>query len=286
MKLRVRLSIVFALALATLAQAQYDYPPPPGYGAPRPRRRMQAPQPLEPSTPKGFIAVNYGFLNPSGDMSNNIATTYGGYAQPGVSYSLSGGVPLKGSNFGISFQLGSLTNPFDIGTFTNNFAPTQPSANNINSTTTNNTPYYYEINLMAGLFYTYPVNRFSFDFRAMIGVMFCSLPDIQYSAGQAIGYNFYPTDDYEILGTNVATPAVDIGAGLRYSLQRRSCIMLNVDYLAANPNYSTTLQHVDYGPSSAPYSPPNLYITPMRGSLPINLLNISLGVGIEFGSTR
>src|ERR1035437_4998617 len=76
-------------------------------------------------------------------------------------------------------------------------------------------PIYNETHLMAGLFYTYPLNRFSFDLRALIGVMFMSLPSVSIQAGPD-PYDL--SDQWDLIPnrSNTTALAYDLGAGIRY----------------------------------------------------------------------
>ncbi len=289
----IKMLILAFVALVDLAQAQYyDYPPPQG---PPPRQRRgerQEPAQLPLGEPSGYVSLNFGFVGiPQGNWASTTNMkygSYGGYATVGTSENISAGIPLNGTNFGVALMLGAYSNPVDMGSYTNNFGNSdsgrynaanyyQPSGTSYNATV-----------LMGGLFYTYPMGRFSLDFRGMIGIAFCGLPDIYF-----IGtYGGNQTDSWEVGGTNTTGFATDLGVGLRCVFRRNTCAMLNIDYTGINTSYSTTMTHDYY---YVPVSATSANLTPwvansnqiqVSGSLSMSLVTVSVGIGYQFGSVK
>jgi hypothetical protein len=294
-KNKTRLILLTLLAISAFAQAQ-DYPPPSyGYRQPRGRREPPPPQVISPN-PKGYVSISLGLANPMGAYGFSTGAGYGNYATQGSIYNLSVGVPLNGSNFGIAFMLGQCLNQFDINTFGTNFynnpsnlSQILPSTAALSSPYLNsNNPVYNETHLMTGLFFTYPIQRFSFDLRALIGVMFINLPSVSVQYG-ADPYGSDATDEFDLVPnhSNTVAFAYDLGAGIRYLVpffRGNTCIMLNADILQASTSYNVTETHTQWGPASATnYGAPTLVTqTSMSGSQPISLFTLSLGIGWQF----
>ncbi len=264
---------VFLICLIDFSQAQ-DVPE--GYSYrrnPRPERRQRQKEEIA-STPRGYIAVNSGFGAPVGNFAVNFGTSYGNYALPGQIQSLTAFVPVNHTNVGVAVMIGVHDNAYDVNSFVNNIQLTEANANKIYLA--DGSSDYQETSILAGVFYTIPVKRFSFDFRLMGGLLVCRLPEVQYeayipqtatAAEQDFLWNSQPSSSQAF--------AIDLSAGVRYSLRRRLCLMGNIDFMHANVHYASYQQYVD--PNG------NLIISPMTGNTPISLVNISVGLGFEFG---
>jgi hypothetical protein len=225
------------------ADAQYGY----GYGyGPLMRHRQQQPQPEEkdqgPSKPSGYFAVSIGLAVPQGSFTNAISTNYnGGYALPGMAVNISLGIPVAHSNIGVALMYGNYNNPFDINSYVNNI---QVSDQNKSYGPVLQDSY-NESFIMGGLFWTWPVQRLSFDARAMVGVAICNLPEVTYGAQQYDptlgGYDQY---QWDYAPSSTTAFAYDLGGDIRYRV-RRASIMFGVDFIHANPMINTTLDYTD-----------------------------------------
>ena len=271
--------ILFAIILigsATLTRAQYNTD---NRFSENQRRRPARQIDQAPNLdPKGYVSVTFGFANPVGNFGLNIGN-YGNYALQGYSTTISAGVPIQGTNIGFSFLLGQYTNPFDVASFLNN----QVQSGQIPSGS-------YQYNqdnfsftaLMVGGFYTWPMHRFSFDARVLVGALFTYMPDVAFQqvATVPVQGTIYSTqvvtDNYEYPSSTKVLPGFNAGLGLRYSMNRSRCISLHVDYAGVVAgNYSTSLQHTDYSN--------NAYTSiPVSGPVSWSNLSISIGLGFEF----
>jgi hypothetical protein len=289
-----RILLLTVLTAASFVQAQ-DYPPPSyGYRQPRGRREPPPPQAIT-ANPKGYVSVNFGLANPLGSYGYNTGTGYGNYAQQGTMDNISVGVPLNGSNFGVAFMLGQCSNYMDIGTFGTNFCndPSNQSqilagSEYVGANPYYSSPVYNETHLMAGLFYTYPVQRFSFDLRALIGVIFINLPSVSITVGPD-PYASDATDEFDLFPnhSNTVAFAYDLGAGIRYLVpffRGNTCIMLNADILQASTPYAVTETHTQWIPPATPTGYTTVVSTQSSssGTQSISLFTISLGIGWQF----
>lgn len=280
------------LFLGTDLYAQYYYGPPPPPRKPPPGARKQ-PEDLGPSLPTGFLSVNFGLAEPEGTFAQQIGTGYGGYALPGDLFSLSLGLPVNHSNFGVAVMIGSYSNTYNNDQWTaninNNSNPNNAffqNANQIQGTYN----IYSNTTVMGGLYGTLPVGNLSIDGRLMIGAMIGGLPE------RAFGFydtanNFYEDD---IQPSNPVALAFDAGIGLRYLIgnfgRRKVCLMVNADYLFTNVSYFTP----DYQNLVYPYQAqlqtqplPGISPTPdingnISGTIPIALFTLTFGIGYQF----
>ena len=171
---------LFALILAgvfTSAKAQ-DNP------APAPAPVPSYSQPISDFNPPGYLAFHFGLAQPNGMFASTSGTAYRGYAMPGTAFNLSAGVPVSGSDFGIALMLGSYSNPFNE----NKYAANVQQTDEARSYSADIQDDYVTSSVLVGPFFTIPLNKVSFDFKALIGVALCRLPEVGYSA-----YQYNPT---------------------------------------------------------------------------------------------
>lgn len=229
--------------------------------------------------PSGYISINFGFGTPEGSfVATPIYTQndngYGNYALPGSVFHLSIGIPIDHSNFGVALMFGSHDNQYDINTFgvNNQVTPLPP--------TTGQTDY-SESSIMGGLYLTYPFGRLSIDGRLMAGALLCSLPEQNYGFVDTQG------DQYEVDAqpTNPTSLAFDAGVGIRFMVaefsRRKLCIMANFDYLYSSVPYNS--QEVElYTPyANNPNNTTYETSVPLTGHLPIELFNVTFGIGYQ-----
>ncbi|HWY99318.1 MAG TPA: hypothetical protein VNY36_09540 [Bacteroidia bacterium] len=258
-------ALLFALIIAGLfsyVKAQ-DNPPP----APAPMPPYN--EPITNYNPSGYLAFHFGLAQPMDMFASTSGTTYGGYAMPGTAFSLSAGVPVSGSNFGIALMFGSYSNPFNESKYAVNVQQTDQAR----SYSSDLQDEYVTSSVLVGPFITIPVNKVSFDFKALFGAVLCRLPEVGYSA-----YQYNPTlgttstYSWDIAPSNSSVLAYGLGAGVRYNFGYWA-IMANADYLYANPMYNTNMQYTD--PAG------NQTYNGMNGSIPISLMSFTLGFGYQ-----
>jgi hypothetical protein len=254
------------------------------------------------SEPSGYISVNFGFGTPEGNYaqpfsqntySEAIGTGYGNFAEPGTVLHLSAGIPINHSNFGIALMFGSYTNQYDLNNYVNNLNSSLNNPN-VNANPYTNSPIvayypaggqnvYDESSIMGGLYVTYPFGRFSFDGRLMLGALLNSMPEQAVDAIDGAGDYF----TYDLEPSNSTSLAYDVGVGIRFMVaqlgRRKVCLMANIDYLYSNAPYNTQ-QDLYVVPSTGTNAGEQLQLVPspqVSGSTPIQLLNITFGIGYE-----
>ncbi len=248
------------------ADAQYYYgPPPPGPPPPR-HREKQEKSDDEDSQPSGYFGITIGLAQPVGSFANTVGSGYSGYAMPGDNIDVSLGIPINYSNMGIALMYGSYANAFDANSYVANMQ--------LNDQTKNYAPItggiYNEGFLMAGLFVTYPVHRFSFDFKLLGGFAFCNLPEVDYGADyNTAGYYNYEWDNAASRTTGFA---YGLGADMRYRF-RRASLMIGVDYVGADPVINSEQTYTD--PNG------NITYTRLGGSIPISVISANIGVAYD-----
>jgi len=251
--------LVAVMGLLKTSSAQDNYPPPASSGN----------SDYNVSAPTGYFGVSFGFAQPIGTFASQPNGSYSGYALPGYDIDLSLGLPINHSNIGVAFMYGSIVNNFDMDTYVSNVAESDPSR----SYQSFNQDVYNENLLMAGLFVTFPFNRLSIDARALVGVSFCYLPEIDYGASvydpSILGYDNYEWDTYSSRSTSFA---YGLGVDLRYKLRRVS-FTLGVDVVSTTATVSTQQQYTD----------PNgdLSYTHISGNVPISLINTNIGFAYQ-----
>jgi hypothetical protein len=248
--------LFLSLCFAISANAQYSD------GAPPP------PSASYETLPSGYVELGFGFTEPLSSFANNTQSGYGGYALPGDHINISFGIPIEHSNIGIALMYGFYDNAFDINTYVDNVQ--------ISDQSTTYSPLiqdsYRENIFMGGLFATIPVDRASFDFRALGGIAICALPEVAYQANATLlaATNNFEWDTYSSISSSFA---FDLGAGFRYKF-RVCSLMAGIDYLSASPMVNTTQQYTDqYG---------NTSYTHIGGAISISMMTYSLGIGYEF----
>lgn len=264
MKPNKLLMIISTICIHTISIAQ-NYGPPQG-----PPPNNQENDIIQPS---GYISVNFGFATPEGGFANS-GNSYGGDALPGDVFHFSIGVPINHSNFGIAFMFGNYNNQYNLNAYANN---------NSEYAIYPNQNYYSENSIMVGLYTTYPFGRFSLDGRFMIGALLSGLPE------QNVGYNDVEGDSYEndLQPSNSTSLAFDAGVGIRCLLaqfgRRKLCAMINVDYLYSNVSYNTEENQYEV-PATGPNAGYQVQFVPsptFSGTLPIELLNVTFGLGYQ-----
>ena len=235
---------------------------------------------------------------PVGDFASKSVDAYGGYAYTGFNLNFSGGIPIKQSNFGIAWMCSGFINAFDINSYVNKIQSNDVSK--INGITTTyevipgTHPDYTGTFIMSGLFATYPVNIFSFDFRAMGGLMISHLPPIHYTATAEAAGGYFWMDSWSIPASTATSFAYDFGVDFRvnplnkyvyhkYHSERAMALILGIDYISASPRVNTTQESTFSGMNSY-YNTYANYTnkTTVVRSFPISMLTISIGAALSF----
>ena len=249
--------------------------------------------------PSGYCELfGMGIGIPVGGFATKTGSENGGYALTGFNLNLSGGIPIKHSNFGIAWMCSGFINSFDNISYVYNIQASNPNKNNGISTTyeviPGTHPYYIGSFILGGLFATYPISIFSFDFRAMGGVMIARLPPIFYSATAEAAGGYFWLDSWSIPSSTSSSFAYDLGINFRvnpinkyvyhkYHRERAMALVLGIDFISANPTVNTTLESKNSGTNSysSSYTSYSNDTHIVRNS-PISMLNISVGVAYSF----
>jgi hypothetical protein len=247
----------------------------------------------------GYISINFGFATPEGNFGQSFSQSgynnqaagigYGNYADPGTSFHFSLGIPINHSNFGIAFMFGSYTNQYDINNYVNSLVNSPVSYNAYANSpieeyaSGNGQNVYTESSILGGGFATYPIGRLSIDGRLMIGALLCNLPEQNVYAEDAAGDEL----DYDVEPSNSTAFAFDLGVGVRFMVaqlgRRKLCIMANVDYMYSKVSYNTQqdLYVVPASGNNAGYQAQLVPSPQVSGNLPIQLLNVTFGIGYQ-----
>jgi len=302
MKSKVKILVVSGLFLSFYAAsyAQDYYGGGGGGGWRRQQNNQQQSKDKDNSAvePSGYISVNFGFATPEGNFaqpfpegnySEAVGAGYGNYADAGTAFHFSIGIPVNHSNFGVALMFGSYSNQYDLNSYVNTL-----NYSSINYNAYSNSPItgyavapsqnvYSESSIMGGLFATFPVGRLSLDGRLMIGALLCNLPEQSVYAEDAAGDEL----NYDVQPSNSTSLAFDAGVGLRFMLaefgRRKLCIMANVDYLYSDVSYNTSQYNyvIPATGVNAGYQGQLVPSPSVTGTLPIELLNITFGIGYQ-----
>lgn len=137
----------------------------------------------------------------------------------------------------------------------------------VDSTTVKVSGRYQLNNLLAGPYFSFPMQRFTFDFRVLAGVSFVKTPQFTTYLEDQQNATFSQSS-----ATGVAF-AFQAGAGVRYALTNWLAVRLNVDYFRSNPDLTIT----------------NVNRTNNAGRLvtdyhqPFSVVNGNLGIAWTFG---
>jgi hypothetical protein len=219
----------------------------------------------------GYFTINTGISQPVGRFASTKSTAYGGYAMPGSVINISAGLTPEHSNLGVALIFGNYANPFNGSKYANNVGLSD-EAHTYTPTVQDE---YINSVAMAGLLYTIPIHKISFDFRLLGGIAFYSFPEVGYAAYQ---YNAVTggTDYYtwDIATSNSAALAGDFGAGISYNY-RSVAVMLNADYLYSDPQFNTTER------VTSPNGNPS-YMN-LNGNIKVSPVSYTLGLGYQIG---
>lgn len=218
------------------------------------------------NNPKGYIALNGGVGLPIGDYNQS------GFAVTGYNIHLSTAIPLFHSKFGIASKFDYGSNSYDGGSLlativkNDKFTYVAQSGN------------YTYTTLLAGIFYTIPLKKISFDFRVMGGMMSMNFPSIAVGATDS-------SNTTVAVGKGDGSGsafAYNVGLGMRYSITPKLCLMVNFDYLGSSISYDAKLGALVID-SNGQYA---ISTTNSNFSQSVSLLNATAGIGWQFGSKK
>lgn len=212
------------------------------------------------SQDKGYIALSLGPSIPLGDFaSKDMDKESAGFAKAGAIFDISFGYKL-GKHFGISGLLRGQANKTDAQAMANEIAGKIPFDMNVRVESET-----WSVGaLMVGGYGSFPVDKkISIESRLMIGFLSANMPKVT--------FNLSTTDESAWVKRSSSTGssfAYLIGAGIKYDAGKRVCVLANLDYLGANPQYNDVETTTSFGD----YSKDNFSQT-------LGSFNIGFGVG-------
>jgi hypothetical protein len=238
------------------------------------------------TTPSGNFSMGLGTGLPIGNFADKTGSNYGGYAKTGFNMNYTVGIPIAHSNFGIAFMGSWFLNSFDINAYVNTLQSSDLSKSYKPSIGATHNDFYTGGFITSGLYATYPVNCFSFDFKLMGGIALCHMPIIDYQASDNSSY-FGTGESYWIDKSTMSTAfAYDIGVDFRiipkikyvqvspWRSERTVGIIVGVDLVSAKPLVNTTQEYNNNFANST--------ITNIVERIPVSMLNITLGFAYSF----
>lgn len=209
---------------------------------------------------KGYIGISLGPSIPIGDIaSTDMDRQSAGFARTGAIFDVSFGYKI-GKYFGVSGLLRGQANKTDA----------QAMANEI----VNKIPFDLSVRVesqswsigafMLGGYGSFPVEKkVSVESRLMIGFLSAKFPNVTFDLSGSDGTGWVKRS-----GSTGSSFAYLIGAGVKYDAGKRVCLLANLDYLGAEPEF----KDVETTSSIGDYSKDTFKQT-------IGSFNIGLGVG-------
>jgi hypothetical protein len=182
------------------------------------------------SQDKGYIAVSIGPSFPNGDFgSKDVDNSAAGFATTGAIFDLTFAQKL-GKTLGITLLLRGQSNPVDPQPLVDQLYSVYPSPSWSGESTN------WGIGgLMGGLYGSFPMGangKVTFDTRAMIGYINATSPEITVSAYSSSNSIWVQTQS-----ADAGSFAYLLGVGLKYSIGNHLGLLVNLDYMASNPEF-------------------------------------------------
>ncbi len=182
------------------------------------------------SQDKGYIAVSVGPSFPSGDFgSKDVNNESAGLATTGAIFDITFAQKF-GKNLGMTLMLRGQANGVDTDPLVNELIAEAPDASWSAEAET------WGIGgFLGGLYGSFPMGasgKVTFDTRAMIGYINATSPQITIY-GNYLGTPFWVNTESASAGAF----AYLLGAGFRFNLGNHFCILTNLDYLGARPEF-------------------------------------------------
>ena len=193
---------------------------------------------------KGFASINLGFSIPVGNFaSNNFNSGEAGYATTGVFSEITFSHKIR-PKFGITATSRGQANGVDVGAYAQDLANYFGSGNPSGNTSVSVESSVYSLSgIMAGLYGSFIIaNKFSFEPRVLIGFSTATLPAMTITTYES---KTKLTTFVSEHATSVAFSYI-IGAGARYDLSKKICMMLNADFYSTNAEWDN-VQEIGIG---------------------------------------
>lgn len=214
-------------------------------------------------TKRGYIAASIGAAIPSADFgSNDRKNLAAGYAKKtGLTFNVATAYKLH-EYFGVTALFYGLVNGIDEKGKANQLDSPKPEGYYIETHQSN--PWFVG-GVMGGGYCSYPIHeKWSIESRVLIGFSTITLPDF------TAKFTNPDTGDIYIMkerSTNETTFSYLMGLGLKYDVGNRICLLTNIDYMGASPEFKNVITVDNYSSSSRSF----------RQSF--GTVNISIGMG-------
>lgn len=193
------------------------------------------------SQDKGYVAISLGSSTPIGDFaSKDPNNNSAGYAKSGAIFDISFGYKF-GKNFGISALLRGQANSTDAQAIADQISRQNPGVSGTVESKTWSIGGY-----MVGGYGSFPISpKISFDTRLLFGFLSAISPEITVNLVGPGGTAWVKQNS-----SSSSTFAYLIGAGFKYDVGKRICLLANFDYLGAKPEFSNVETTSSTGSSS------------------------------------
>jgi hypothetical protein len=209
---------------------------------------------------KGFVSLNLGGANPIGDFGSKESTnSKAGLANLGILLDLAFGYKFH-ENIGVTAMIRSQANPIDGQVFADALANALPSGT---------TAQYSVKSWATGMFLVGPFasfkvsDKFYIEPRVMGGLTSISNPEINIT--------FSNNTWLKQISTDASGFGYLIGAGVKYNLSEKWCLIGNIDYTGAS---------IDFKDVTTTYS--NGFIQKSSNTLTFASVNSTIGIGLRF----
>jgi hypothetical protein len=191
---------------------------------------------------KGHLAISGGTTTPTGDFAstdgNNSAA---GFAKGGFLIDLSLNYKFN-ENWGVTALVRRQSSAVDAEAFINEFAKDMPAG-----TTTFSSSSWSIGGYMGGVSYNYELSdNTSLIGRLMVGALTANSPEMNLTYTDAASNSLWVKQNT----ASASSFAYLIGAGLKTNLGERFCLVVNLDYLSANPEFSGVVTEDSFGGKS------------------------------------
>lgn len=213
------------------------------------------------SQDKGYIGVILGPSIPIGDFASvNPDNESAGFAETGTLFELSFGYKI-GENFGIAALIRGQSNSIDVQAMADDLSKAESSLKG----TIKSEPWSAAA-FMIGGYGSFPISeKFHFESKIMIGSLFGDSPEINISLTEPINNAWIKQEE-----ADASAFAFLVGVGFKYDVGNRVCLLANLDYLGAKPEFSNVETSASFTATET-----NTF------SQSFNTINFGIGIGFR-----
>ena len=209
----------------------------------------------------GYIAISLGSSKPIGDFaSNDPNKAAAGYAKSGAIFDVSFGFKL-GKNLGIAALLRGQANPTDAQAYADQISKQNPGVSG-----TVESKNWSIAGYMGGAYGSFPITeKLSFESKVLIGFLSATSPEMTVNLIGPGGTAWAKQNS-----ATSSTFAYMLSTGFKFDVAKRVCMLANIDYLGANPEFSNVTTTASNGTMSK-----------TTFSQSFGTVNIGVGVGFR-----